>query len=385
MQRSVSPEPIFIAPIHEGGVRKNRGINVPVNTRFRPERSVTLGYTASNSYLNPGFFVCAASRCELEYASDHTGNLLYLDLTEPVLRRFELGFGLGIYRMDELPGWSPLHRLASDRALRWFHEHVLNEQSLPELSAAPDGRQLFSMTDFAGRELRLEPAHSYALPLRASLTRYFPIRRKADVGMGLAAGLHLSYPLEGDPGAAAGRTAFARGMDLGLSVDFTRSRRLTANVTATYYLQLVRFRSDVHVVNPASPRNADDNLRSQYALGFGLGFAGTFAGRAPCALGISQLSNTAHIDKELGWTWDPLVFEGGNNLRGALAGANDYGVLTFGCSYRSHMLQLALAEDIAGFSQFLSDDGAGTSYDPDFTIGISATWRLGSGNRRGKQ
>ena len=46
------PQPILLAPVREGGVLKNRGINIPLNTALAPERRLALGYTASNSYLN---------------------------------------------------------------------------------------------------------------------------------------------------------------------------------------------------------------------------------------------------------------------------------------------------------------------------------------------
>jgi hypothetical protein len=127
--------------------------------------------------------------------------------------------------------------------------------------------------------------------------------------------------------------------------------------------------------------HGDDDVRSQYALTWGLSFAGTFEGRAPCSFGMSQLSMSAHYDKAHYWTWDPLVFEGGNNLRGAILGANDYGVLSFGCELRGRRYQVSLVEDIGGFSQLLSDDGSGTSYDPDFAVGVAVSWVLGRRKR----
>jgi hypothetical protein len=142
---------------------------------------------------------------------------------------------------------------------------------------------------------------------------------------------------------------------------------------------VARFRQDVHVVNADSPMHGDDLMRSQYALTWGLRFGGTFRGAAPCSFSMSQLSNSAHFDKAGYWAWDQLVFEGGNNLRGAILGANDYGVLGFGCEFRGRQLQFSVAEDIGGFSQFLSDDGAGTSYDPDFAVSVGVSWALGRG------
>lgn len=382
---SASPAPIFIAPLHEGGVRKNRGINIPLNTRLAPRLAITAGFTASNSYLNPGSFVCSTGDCELEYETDHTGNLFHIDVDLPLFEWWELGIGVGTYRMGNVPDASLPHRLVADRLLRVVHEDLLGEDSLPSASGAPDGRQRFSMTDFDGRRLTLEPDRSYALPLRLSLTRYFVARQSADAQLGVNLGLHVSHPLEGGHGddAGAGATAFARGVDAGLSVNIVRSRRVTANVTSTFHLQLARFRSDIHVVHPGSPLNADDDRRSQYALTYGLGFANTFGGRAPCAFSIGQVSSSAHIDKARGWAYDPVVFEGGNNLRGALAGANDYGVLTLGCRHGRQYFQLALVEDFAGFSQLFADDGAGTSYDPDFAVGLSASWLLGTDTNRG--
>lgn len=379
------PEPVFLAPIYEGGIRKNRGINIPPNLASFPERRIGIGYTASNSYLNPGFLVCADRSCQLDYESDHTGNLLFAGFTQPVLRAFELGFTVGTYQMDNIPDVFLVHRLASDSALRSFHADILGEDGLPELSNAPDGRQVFTMTDLAGRRLTLEPGHRYALPLRVDLTRYFDIRRTPRVRMSLSAGTHLAVPLEGDYGAPGSRAAMTRGVDLGVSANFVHSRRLTANVSSTYHVQIARFRHDVHVVNQSSPLHGDDGMRSQYALTYGLRFAGMFGGKAPCSFAISQLSMSAWFDKARYWTWDPLVFEGGNNLRGAILGANDYGVLTFGCEYRARRIQVSLVEDIAGFSQLISDDGAGTSYDPDFAVGISATWTPGAGRGRSKQ
>jgi hypothetical protein len=373
------PVPIALLPIREGSVRKNRGLNIPINLRPGPERSFGVGYTATNSYLNPGRLVCFYGSCELEYQSDYTGNLLFFDGTWPVLPRFELGFGLGMFEMDEIPRYLPLHRIATDDSLRSFHENLLGEESLPTLSGAPDGRQVFAMTDLDGRRLRLRPEHDYALPLRVDLNRYFEFRESERARMGLNFGLHLSIPLEGDVDLAAGEAALARGMDFGVSVNFVRSRWVTPNVSSTFHLQIARFMSDVHVVNPDSPLNADDRMRSQYALTYGLRFANTFNGRAPCTFAMSQLTNSAHYDKDSFWAFDPVVFEGGNNLRGALAGANDYGMLSFGCDHRNRTMQLALAEDFGGFSQFFADDGAGTSYDPDFAISFSMTFRPGAG------
>jgi hypothetical protein len=372
------PAFVFLAPVYEGGIRKNRGMHVPANLRPGPERRFSAGYTASNSYLNPGLLVCRDGSCRLDYETDHTGNLLFAGMTQPVLRRFELGFTAGIYEMRKIPSLSPLHRLASDEWLRAFHESVLHEDSLPALSNAPDGRQVFTMTDFDGRRLTLERGHAYALPLRVDLTRYFDIRQTPSVRMSLNAGAHLSYPLEGDLDAATGRSAFARGLDVGLSVNFMRSRRVTPNVSTTYHVQIARFRNDVDVVNPDSPLHGDDRIRSQYALTFGLRFEGSFESRAPCSLALSQLTSSAHYDKEAYWTVDSVVFEGGNNLRGALAGANDYGAVTFACEFRRRRYQLSLVEDIGALSQHIDDDGAGTSYDPDFSVGVSVSWALGS-------
>jgi len=376
---TAGPRPIAAAPLYEGGVRKNRGISIPTNLRLRPERRLSVGYTASNSYLNPGFLVCASGACELQYETDHTGNLLFVDMTQPFLAGWELGLGTGTYRMGDTTSWSPLHRLARDGALQNFHEQVLGENSLPALSDAPDGRQVFSLTDFDGRRLTLLPGHDYALPLRIDLTRYVELKTTARSSMAINAGLHLSHPLEGDPDTARGAAAFARGMDLGLSLNFVRALAVTPNVSSTWHLQVARFRSDVRVVNPGSPLNADDDTRSQYALTYGLRFNSTFGGSAPCSFGMSQVSTSAQYDREGRWTWDPLVFEGGNNHRGALAGANDYGILSFGCEHRELLYQLALVEDVGGFSQFLSDDGAGTSYDPDFAISLSVSWSPGAG------
>jgi hypothetical protein len=372
------PEGIFLAPVYEGGIRKNRGIHVPFNLRRGPERRLNFGYTASNSFLNPGFLVCADASCQLEYQSDHTGNLVFVSATQPLLDRFELGFTTGSYQINNIVGWSPVHWLANDSPLRSFHEDVLSESSLPVLSNAPSGRQVFTMTDLAGRRLTLKPEHHYALPLRVDLTRYVDLRAAGNVRMSLNAGAHLSYPLQSDLGSGEGDTAFSRGMDFGLSVNFVRSRRITASVTSTFHVQLARFRSDVHVINPNSPLSGDDTLRSQYALTYGLRFNGTFDGRAACSFAMSQVSNSAHFDKQRYWSWDPLVFEGGNNLRGALLSANDYGMLSFGCEYRGRQLQVSLFEDFAGFSAGFDDDGAGTSYDPDFAVGVTVSWILGS-------
>jgi hypothetical protein len=226
--------------------------------------------------------------------------------------------------------------------------------------------------------LTLEPAHHYALPLRIDLTRYVDIRQTGRAQMKLNAGVHLSYPLAGDLSDSAGATAFSRGMDFGVSANFIRSLRLTGNLSSTFHVQVARFMSDVHVVNPRSPLAGDDRVRSQYALTYGLRFNGTFNGNAPCSFSMSQLTNSAHFDKQRYWTVDPAVFEGGNNLRGALAGANDYGVLSFACEHNDRQFQVSLVEDIGGFSQLIGDDGSGTSYDPDFAVGVTMTWNLGS-------
>jgi hypothetical protein len=279
--------------------------------------------------------------------------------------------------MNNVAGFSPVHQLANDRALRSFHETILGEDSLPVLSNAPRGRQIFTMTDVDGRRLTLKPEHHYALPLRVDLTRYVDIRQTGRVRMSLNASVHLSYPLEGDLSDSIGATAFSRGMDVGLSANFIRSRSLTDQVSSTFHVQVARFKSDVRVVNPRSPLAGDDSLRSQYALTYGLRFNGMFNGRAPCSFSISQVTNSAHFDKQRYWTADLVVFEGGNNLRGALAGANDYGVLSFACEHKDRQFQVSLVEDIGGLSQFIGDDGAGTSYDPDFAIGVAISWNLG--------
>lgn len=359
---------------------KNRGINIPLNTALAPERRLALGYTTSNSYLNPGQ-LCrfADSVCEVDYETDHTGNLWFVDLRQPLFGLWELGVGLGTYRMDRIPDWAIPQRFARDRALRAFHEDVLGKDSLPAQSGAPDGRQLFALEDPAGRDLVLAAGHTYALPLRLDLVRYVDIRGNERAHLGMNLGLHLSYALEGDLDAAVGRTAFARGMDFGISANFVRAVQTTPNVTSSFHVQLARFRSDVDVLNPDSPVNGDDLLRSQYALTYGLGFAGTFGGRAPCAFSIGQVSNTAHWDKDTYWSWDLVYYPGGDNVRGSLAGANDFGVLTFGCERRATLFQLALVEDIAGFSQIVSDDGSGTSYDPDLAVSVAVSWRLGRG------
>jgi hypothetical protein len=275
-----------------------------------------------------------------------------------------------------------VHQLASDEFLDFFHQEILREDSLPALSNAPDGRQVFSMTDLDGRRLTLEPERFYALPLRLDLTRYVEIRQTSRVRMGLNAGLHVAVPLEGDVDSTVGRTAFSRGVDLGLSANFVRVRRLTANLSSTFHVQLARFRNDVHVSNPNSPLHGDDDMRSRYALTYGLRFDGTFEGRAPCSFGVSQLTVSASFDKDRYWAWDPLVFAGGNNVRGALLGANDYGVLSFGCEFRGRQYQVSLVEDIGGLSQVFFDDGSGTSYDPDFAVGVAVAWVIGSKGRR---
>lgn len=370
---------LVMDPIHEGGVRRNRGINIPINSRAGPEHRLTAGYTASNSYLNPGLLVCAdrGRSCQLEYETDHTGNLYYFDWSLPLFNRWEVGLGVSSYRMDEITAWSPAHRLAGDSVLRRFHEDILGEDSLPAISNAVDGRQVFSMTDRAGRELVLAPQHSHWLPLRFSLTRYFSLLQTERSFIALNTGIHLSHPFTTDSGVGGNGVALSRGTDFGLSVNLVRSKRITARVSSTWHLQLARFRTDVHVVNERSPWFSDDRLRSQYGLSWGLSFAGTFSGAAPCSVGLSQLSASALFDKSDYWTWDPLVFEGGNNLRGAILGANDLGLVSFSCTFRGRRMQLALAEDIGGFSQLVGDDGAGTSYDPDFTVSISVSWQLG--------
>lgn len=366
------PKPVFFAPLFEGGVRKNRGISIPVNLGLAPERRIAVGYTAWNSYSNPGLLVCADRNrsCELEYQADHTGNLLFADFNLPILDRWELGIGLATFSMGNVAGWSPVHQLVSDDILRTFHEDILQENSLPELSNAPDGRQVFAMTDLAGRRLELESEHNYFTPLRIDLTRYLVLRATDKAQIALNAGMHLSHPLE---------STFARGIDFGISANLVHSRRITPNLASTWHVQVARFRQDVHVVNQASPFHGDELERSQYAFSWGLRFAGTFAGAAPCSVSLSQLSNSAHFDKERFWTWDRTVFEGGNNLRGAILGANDFGVVSFACEYRGRRMQVALAEDIGGFSQFLSQDGSGTSYDPDFMVSVSVSWSPGRG------
>ncbi|MGD8339813.1 MAG: hypothetical protein PVH89_03470 [Gammaproteobacteria bacterium] len=377
-----APQPVIIEPVYEGGVRNDRGLHIPANLRLAPEQRLTLGYTASNSYLNPGLLVCADRSCELEYESDHTGNLLHLSFRRPLFAAFELGVTGGTYQMNNIAGFSPVHQLASDEFLDFFHQEILREDSLPALSNAPDGRQVFSMTDLDGRRLTLEPERFYALPLRLDLTRYVEIRQTSRVRMGLNAGLHVAVPLEGDVDSTVGRTAFSRGVDLGLSANFVRVRRLTANLSSTFHVQLARFRNDVHVSNPNSPLHGDDDMRSRYALTYGLRFDGTFEGRAPCSFGVSQLTVSASFDKDRYWAWDPLVFAGGNNVRGALLGANDYGVLSFGCEFRGRQYQVSLVEDIGGLSQVFFDDGSGTSYDPDFAVGVAVAWVIGSKGRR---
>lgn len=373
-----TPAGIFLEPVYEGGVRKNRGIHMPVNLRSDPARRIGVGYTASNSYLNPGLLVCRDGSCELEYESDHTGNLLFVGLTQPVFGRFEIGLAIGAYQMNDIAGFSPVHQLASDRALEGFHGNILRDDSLPVLSNAPYGRQVFNMNDLDGRQLTLKPKHFYALPLRVDLTRYADIRQTGRVRMSLNAGLHLSYPLEGDLSSSAGSTAFARGIDAGLSANFIRSRSLTENLTSTFHVQVARFKSNVHVVNPRSPLAGDDNLRSQYALTYGLRFNGMFDGNAPCSIAVSQFTTSAQYDQQRYWAADPVVFDGGNNVRGALAGANDYGVLSFACAHNDRQFQVSLVEDIGGFSQLIDDDGSGTSYDPDFAVGVAVTWNLGT-------
>lgn len=343
---------------------------------------MVLGYTASNSYLNPGLLVCESRACQLEYETDHTGNIFYFDFSRPLAGAWEFGLGIGSYEMGEVAAWSPLHRLARDRTLRRFHEDVLGEESLPEISTAPDDREVFSLEDFDGRRLTLEAGRHYWLPLRLDLTRYFEFRPNPRQRIGFNLGLHLSVPVEGDPGSGSGETAFARGIDSGLSVNFVRVRQITPNLASTIHFQLARTRIDVHVVNENSPLNGDDPLRSQYALTYGLRFGGTFGGRAPCSFSLGQLTNSAHYDKQAHYTFDPVVFEGGNNLRGALAGANDYGMLSFACEHRSRHYQIAFVEDLGGLSQLIDDDGAGTSYDPDFTVSFSVAWKLGAGAQR---
>ena len=376
----VFPSPILLAPVHEGGVLKNRGISIPLNTALAPERRLAFGYTVSNSYLNPGR-LCRFSDgfCEVEYETDHTGNLWFVDLRQPLFGFWELGVGLGTYELDQIPDWAVPHRLASDEVLRSFHEDILREDSLPAISGAPDGRQVFALEDPAGRNLVLAAEHTYALPLRLDLVRYVDMRRRERAHMGVNVGVHLSYALEGDLDATIARTAFSRGMDLGISANFVLAVRTTANLTSSFHVQLARFRSDVDVLNANSPVNGDDALRSQYALTYGLGFAGTFGGRAPCAFSIGQVTNTAHYDKDTYWAWDLVYFPGGDNVRGSLAGANDFGVATFGCERRAALFQVAVVEDIAGFSQIVTDDGSGTSYDPDLAVSVTVSWSLGNG------
>ena len=371
------PQPVSLAPVREGGVRRNRGIYIPVRLRLTPEARFTAGYTATNSYLNPGLLVCRDQSCQLDYATDHTGNLLFAEFARPLGERWELGAGLGLYRMDEIPDWAVPLRLATDHALRAFHEDILREDSLPALSDAPDGRQHFSISDFAGRRLVLEQGRAYLLPLRFDLTRYFMLRQTSRASLGLNAGLHVSLPVEGGAGSLAGETAFARSIDAGVSLNLIRVRRLTDAVSSTIHLQLARFRTGVHVRYPDSPLMSDDTLRSQYALSFGLRFDDTFGGRAPCSFAMSQLSTSAPYDKGQHYTYDPVLFAGGNNLRGALAGANEYGMVSFGCEHRGRSFQAALVEDIGGLSQLIGDDGAGTSYDPDFAVSITVSWALG--------
>jgi hypothetical protein len=369
---ALAPQPVFFAPIYEGGVLKNRGLSIPVNLRLVAERRISVGYTASNSYLNPGFLDCRDSSCRLRYETDHTGNLYFLDFSQPVLEAWEFTFGVGAYRMGAVARWSPIHLLASDRVLRAFHEDLLGEESLPLLSGAADDRQIFSLTDFAGRNLTLVPEHSYALPLRLDLTRYVQLRTTPQVRMGLNVGMHLSYPVEG---------SFSRNTEFGLSANFIHSLRITENVASTFHVQVARFKTDVQLRNPNSPVDGDDSSRSQYALTYGLRFANTFSGKAPCSFSMSQVTNSAHYDKNTYWTWDPLVFEGGGNLRSALAAANDYGVLSYACEYRQRQFQVSLVEDIGGFSQILDADGAGPSYDPDFAVSVAVSWVLGAQRR----
>ena len=369
--------PVALAPIYEGGVRKNRDIHIPINLGLAPRQRIQTGYTAANSYLNPGLLVCHDRSCELEYETDHTGNLFFASYSRPVLEKFEFGVTAGSYSMDDVVAISPVHRLVSDGVLRDFHERILRDDSLPELSNAPDGRQRFSATDLAGRRLTLIPGHRYALPLRLDLTRYFDLKQTSRSRLALNTGVHLSHPLDGDPGPGPDQVALVRGIDFGFSANLVRSLRLTGNLSSTFHFHVARFRTNVHVVNPNSTSNGDDPTRSQYALTYGLRFAGTFGGRAPCSFAISQITNSAHYDKQTYWAWDPLVFEGGNNHRGALAGANDYGVVTFGCELRERLFQVGIAEDIGGFSQLVDDDGAGTSYDPDLAVSVTVAWNLG--------
>jgi hypothetical protein len=380
-EAELAPRPVFFDAIYAGGARRNRSISMPANMGLEPDSRLVLGYTASNSFLNPGFLVCRDGSCRIGYETDHTGNLLFADYSRGLGARWEIGLGIGSYRMDGIPHLALPQRLASDGSLRTFHEDILRQDSLPTLSGAPDGRQAFALEDLAGRELVLEPRRTYLLPFRLRLTRYVELRRTRRIAMGINIGLHLAYPLEGDPGPGEGETAFARGADVGISANFVRSRHLTANLASTFHIQLARFRSDVHVVNPRSPLAGDDTSRSQYALTWGLRFGNTFSGRAPCSFAIGQITVSAAYDKETYWAWDPVVFSGGNNLRGALAGANDYGVANFACEYRLRRFQLALVEDIAGLSQIIDDDGAGTSYDPDLAVSVSVSWSPGRRRR----
>lgn len=373
------PEPAALAPIFEGGIRKQRALSILPVLQLAPERRLSVVYTASNSYLNPGFLCSSGGDCPVEYETDHTGNLFHIDFSQPLGRAWEFGVGIGSYRLDDIADWALPQQLASDSALRNFHEDLLGEDSLPTLSGAPDGRQRFSYRDPAGRQLQLEEGHDYVLPLRVDFRRYFRFGRATDAAMVVKTGLHVAGPLGGQTTAPPGDAALVRGIDVGLSVDFLRSAQLSPTLSHSFYVQIARTRSDVHVADERSPQNADDPERSQYALFWGLRFGGTFGGRAACSFSLGQISNSAHYDKGTYWAWDPAVFEGGNNIRGALAGANDYGVLAFGCERRGRHYQLALVEDIGGVSQLFADGGAGTSYDPDFAVSLSASWRLGAG------
>jgi hypothetical protein len=358
-------------------------LSIPVNLRFEPERRLSVGYTASNSYLNDDVLflnldvrTCAPRFCRVFYETDHTGNLLFVDYTQPLLEKWEFGFGLASYELDEPFAWSPLHQLVNDSVLASFHEHILHEDSLPVRSQAPNDRLYFSLTDYSRRTLVLRPEHRYALPLRLDLSRYVSFKSGRRGRMGLNVGIHLSYPLEGD--LSATESAFARSMDIGVAVNFVRSLRLTPNLSSTFHVELAKFRSSAHVVNPNSPVTGDDGLRSQYALTYGLRFAGTFGGKAPCSFSMAQLTTTAEYDKQSHNAADYVVFEGGNNLRGALAGANDYGVLSFACEYRRRQLQVSFIEDIEGLSQIFTGDGSSNSYDTDFAVSLSASWELGA-------
>jgi hypothetical protein len=337
---------------------------------------VTVGYTASNSYLNPGYLICRRpAQCRLDYQTDHTGNLPFVDYYQPILDRWELAFSASWYDMGNPARWSPIHQLVSDRMLRYFHEHILGEESLPELSGAPAGREIFYLTDYDGRSLTLEPNRVYTLPLRLDLTRYVDLRRTARARLSLNASLHVAYPLDGED-------ALSRGVDLGVSVNFIRSLRLTPNISSTFHLQLSKFRPGIHVVNEEAPLSGEHSPRSGYALTYGLRFASMFNGRAPCSFALSEITNTARYDRDSVWAVDTVIFAGGKNLRSALTTANDFAVLSLACEHGPRQYQVAFVEDIAGFSQIFGTDGAAATYDPDFTVNASVSWRLGAHKAR---